>query len=47
VPATLLWEFRMWSAGSSVLLWVGLGTAFGALGLRASAATRAPVPTRA
>jgi tetrahydromethanopterin S-methyltransferase subunit F len=38
VPATLLWDFRLLSAASSVLLWAGLGIAFGALGLRASAA---------
>lgn len=40
VPAKLLWDFRMLSAASSVLLWVGLGVAFGALGLRAAAAGR-------
>jgi putative cobalt transporter subunit CbtA len=34
VPAGLLWDFRMLSAASSVLLWAGLGVAFGALGLR-------------
>jgi hypothetical protein len=43
VPAGLLWEFRMWSAGTSVLLWAGLGVAFGALGLRASTAARPPI----
>jgi hypothetical protein len=37
VPARLLWDFRMLSAASSVLLWAGLGVAFGALGLRAAA----------
>jgi hypothetical protein len=37
VPAGLLWDFRMLSAASSVLLWAGLGVAFGALGLRAAA----------
>jgi hypothetical protein len=36
VPARLLWDFRLLSAGSSVLLWVGLGVAFGAIGLRAA-----------
>jgi hypothetical protein len=39
VPAGLLWDFRMLSAATSVLLWVGLGVAFGVLGLRASAGT--------
>jgi hypothetical protein len=47
VPAGLLWEFRMWSAGSSVLLWAGLGVAFGALGLRAPAAAPAGRPPAA
>jgi hypothetical protein len=41
VPAGLLWEFRLWSAASSVLLWAGLGVAFGVLGLRAT-----PRPSR-
>jgi predicted cobalt transporter CbtA len=36
VPAGLLWEFRILSAASSVLLWAGLGVAFGVLGLRAA-----------
>ncbi len=45
VPALLLWDFRMLSAGSSVLLWAGLGVAFGALGLRASSARRGEAAT--
>jgi hypothetical protein len=47
VPAGLLWEFRMWSAASSVLLWAGLGAAFGALGLRACAGSAAARPPAA
>ncbi len=48
VPAGLLWEFRLLSAASSVLLWAGLGVAFGALGLRAAAgAGRARRPAAA
>ena len=34
VPARLLWDFRLLSAAASVLLWAGLGIAFGLLGLR-------------
>lgn len=35
VPATLLWDFRVLSLGSQVLLWAVLGAAFGGLGVRA------------
>lgn len=49
VPATLLWDFRMLSLATQVLLWAVLGAAFGGLGVRAvrrEAAARAgePVP---
>ncbi|HEX6469029.1 MAG TPA: CbtA family protein [Streptosporangiaceae bacterium] len=47
VPATLLWDFRLLSAATSVLLWAGIGVAFGGLGLRArsaAGATRRPAP---
>jgi hypothetical protein len=47
VPAPLLWDFRLLSAGTSALLWAGLGVAFGALALRASAARRVPAPAPA
>ncbi|WKX09299.1 CbtA family protein [Streptomyces sp. NL15-2K] len=35
VPAKLLWEFRLWSVATSVLLWGTLGLVFGLLGQRA------------
>ncbi|MGW0734101.1 CbtA family protein [Streptomyces sp. NPDC002851] len=43
VGATLLWDFRMLSLASHVLLWAVFAAVFGALGLRAAAA-RAAVP---
>jgi hypothetical protein len=48
VPAVLLWDFRLLSAATSVLLWAGIGVAFGCLGLRArSAGARRPAPSAA
>jgi len=47
VPAQLLWDFRLLSAASMLLLWAGLGAGFGLLNLRAAratAATPAPAP---
>jgi hypothetical protein len=47
VPAQLLWDLRLLSAASMVLLWAGLGTGFGLLSLRAArttAASAAPAP---
>ena len=38
VPAPLLWDFRVLSLASHVLLWAALGVTFGALGLRAARA---------
>ncbi|CAM5339597.1 hypothetical protein GCM10010329_36650 [Streptomyces spiroverticillatus] len=37
VPATLLWDFRVLSLGSQVLLWAVFAAVFGGLGLRAAA----------
>ncbi|WP_433547491.1 CbtA family protein [Streptomyces sp. CA-294286] len=36
VPATLLWDFRVVSLGSHLLLWVVFAAVFGGLGLRAA-----------
>jgi hypothetical protein len=36
VPATLLWDFRLLAAATSLLLWTTLGAGFGLLGLRAA-----------
>lgn len=45
VPATLLWDFRVLSLGSQLLLWAVFAAVFGGLGLRAAA--RAGSPARA
>ncbi|MCX5200984.1 CbtA family protein [Streptomyces sp. NBC_00237] len=37
VPATLLWDFRVLSLGSQLLLWAVFAAVFGGLGLRAAA----------
>ncbi|MET8767207.1 CbtA family protein [Streptomyces sp. NPDC004658] len=44
VPAALLWDFRLWSVATALLLWATLGTAFGLLGERAArrSSRRAP-----
>lgn len=39
-PASLLWEFRLASLGTQVVLWLGLATLFGIATERAEAATR-------
>ena len=36
VPAALIWEFRLSSLGTQVVLWAGIGGIFGLLGERAS-----------
>ena len=51
VPATLLWDFRLLSVASALILWVGLGAAFGFLTERAQrsrpeAFARQPVAPR-
>lgn len=47
VPATLLWDFRVLSLGSHLLLWVVFAAVFGALGLRAAARAGSPATVRA
>ena len=42
VPAALLWQFRLLSLGTLLLLWGGLGAMFGLLGERAARAAGAP-----
>ncbi|QKW06707.1 CbtA family protein [Streptomyces sp. NA04227] len=39
VEASLLWDFRVLSIGTQVLLWAVFGAVFGALGLRAASRT--------
>ncbi|WP_412539498.1 CbtA family protein [Longispora sp. K20-0274] len=41
VPPKLLWDFRVLSAGSMVILWIGMGAVLGLLGLRTSPARSA------
>ncbi|MEV5150211.1 CbtA family protein [Streptomyces sp. NPDC052727] len=36
VPAGELWDFRLWSVATALVLWAALGTAFGLLGERAA-----------
>jgi hypothetical protein len=36
VPADLVWDFRLSSLGTQVILWAGIGCTFGLLGERAS-----------
>ncbi len=46
-PATLLWKFRLASLGTQIVLWAGIGLAFGPLAERALASRRdvpAPYP---
>jgi len=44
-PATLLWRFRLASAGTDAVLWAALGLAFGAFTQRAESRATAPAPT--
>ncbi|MFG2357419.1 CbtA family protein [Streptomyces sp. NPDC048521] len=44
VPAGLLWEFRLWSVATALLLWAALGAAFGLLGERAARRALLPAP---
>jgi predicted cobalt transporter CbtA len=44
VPAGLLWEFRLWSVATALLLWAALGAAFGLLGERAGRRALLPSP---
>ncbi|MFC4531365.1 CbtA family protein [Sphaerisporangium dianthi] len=46
-PAVLLWRFRLASIGTQVVLWSGLGLAFGLLADRVLVPRRAPEPARA
>lgn len=43
IPGELLWDFRLVSAASSVLLWTALGAAFGLLGVRSARSGPRPV----
>lgn len=44
VPAGLLWEFRLWSVATALLLWAALGVTFGLLGERAARRALLPAP---
>lgn len=44
VPPGLLWDFRLLSLASHVLMWATLGAVFGALGLRAAKSAEAAEP---
>ncbi|MFI0979609.1 CbtA family protein [Streptomyces sp. NPDC021093] len=47
VPATLLWDFRVLSLGSQLLLWAVFAAVFGGLGLRAAKRAGSPAPAQA